>query len=277
MSGCPLLGWLFIRQHLVSTMHILIAHDLTPEADLALLRAAQLARQHDAQLTLLHVQEHEGDTQALQDRLNALNLAKADLRLAKGQPSSAIASQAEGVGATLLVLGAHHKTRPELFAGTTLERLARNCRIPLLLAINRDVSPYRRALVALDFSQCACAALHHTHRLLPTEAELHALNVFEVAPSKAAEQQDELDLQCSLFDRLVADEQARLEAPGRIVQYGVRSGERAACLAEAIREQQPQLLALGKHTRSLMSDALLGGLAQDLLRQPPCDILISRG
>lgn len=257
-------------------MHILIAHDLTPEADLALHRAAQLARQHAARLTLLHVGARDIDPQPLRDRLTAFDLPGAELRLAKGQPSATIASQAEGVGATLLVLGAHHKSSADLFAGTTLERVARNCRIPLLLAVNREVTPYRRALVALDFSQCACAALHHTHRLLPEDAELHALNVFEVAPSKAAAQREELELQCSLFSRLVADEQARLTPPGRVLRYGVRSGERGACLAEAICEYQPQLLALGKHTRSLMGDALLGGLAQDLLRQPPCDILVSR-
>lgn len=258
-------------------MHILVAHDLSPEADLALLRAAQLARQHNARLTLLHVQEGQPDPYPLRERLQSLGVPGAELRLVKGQPSSAIASQAEGIGATLLVLGAHHKSSPELFAGTTLERLARNCRIPLLLAINTDLAPYRRALVALDFSQCACAALHHAHRLLPEDAELYALNIFEVAPSKAAGQREELDLQHSLFSRLVADEQANLSPPGRTLQYGVRTGERSACLAAAIREQRPQLLALGKHTRSLMGDALLGGLGQDLLRQPPCDILISRG
>ena len=37
------------------TEHILIAHDLRSTADLALRRAAQLARQHGAKLTLLHV------------------------------------------------------------------------------------------------------------------------------------------------------------------------------------------------------------------------------
>lgn len=257
-------------------MHILIAHDLTPEADLALQRAAQLARQHDARLTLLHVPERDA-SRTLEQRLDGLGLANTELRQVKGQPFSVIASQAEGIGATLLVLGAHHKSRPELFAGTTLERLARNTHLPLLLAVNRDISPYKRCLVALDFSQCACAALHQAHRLLPTDAQLKAVNIFEVAPSKAAGHQEELSLQCSLFERLVADEQAKLAAPGRILQYEVRCGERSACMDDAIREQQPQLLALGKHTRSMMGDALLGGLAQDLLRQPPCDILVCRG
>src|SRR5690606_3672978 len=180
-------------------------------------------------------------------------------------------------GADRLVLSAHHKSRAELFVGTTLKRMERNCGIRLLLAIKPNVKPYQRVLVELDLYHFACAALQHAHRLLTSEGALYALNVFEVAPSKAAEQQEDLELQCGLFSRLVADEQARLSPPGRVLQYGVRSGERSACLAEAIREQRPQLLALGKHTRSLMSDALLGGLARDLLRQPPCDILISRG
>src|SRR5690606_42047611 len=41
--------------------HILIAHDLSPEADLALRRAAQLARQTGARLSLLHVLAEHGD------------------------------------------------------------------------------------------------------------------------------------------------------------------------------------------------------------------------
>ena len=75
-------------------MHILIAHDLTPEADLALQRAAQLARQLEGRLTLLHVQERETDPQPLRERLQALGLPGAELRIAKGQPSATIASQA---------------------------------------------------------------------------------------------------------------------------------------------------------------------------------------
>ena len=261
-------------------MHILIAHDLSREADLALQRAAQLAHQHGARLTVLHVldgsEDDERITRRLNEQLERYDLPDAQVRLAAGQPAQTIAEQAEGVGADLLVLGAHHKQRPELFAGTTLERLARSSRIPVLLAVNLDAAPYRQALVALDFSQCACAALHQAHRLLPEQAELFALNIYEVAPAQAAHEQDELAVQGSLFSRLVADEQALLATPGRIVQYGIRCGERHECLEAAIAERRPQLLALGRHTRGLMSDALLGSLAKDVLHQPPCDVLVAR-
>ena len=51
--------------------HILIAHDLRDTADLALCRATQLAKQHNARLTILHVldpsqssEQHEKARQA---------------------------------------------------------------------------------------------------------------------------------------------------------------------------------------------------------------------
>ncbi len=262
-------------------MHILIAHDLSPEADLALQRAAQLAAQHNARLTLLHIVDRLPADPSIERHLNEklarFNLPDAQVRFASGKPSQTIAAQADGIGADLLVLGAHHKQRPELFAGTTLERLARSSSIPLLLAVNQDSAPYRQALVALDFSQCANAALHQAHRLLPDNAELFALNICEVAPSRAAEDQAELEMQCQLFSRMVADEQAQLASPGRVVQYGIRHGERNDCLQATLEERRPQLLALGRHTRSLMSEALLGSLTQEMLRQPPCDVLVTRG
>src|SRR5690606_25720624 len=135
---------------------------------------------------------------------------------------------------------------------------------PVLLAVNQNSEPYQQAVVALDFSQCANAALHQAHRLLPASAELFALNICEVAPSRAPEDQAELEMQCQLFSRMVADEQARLASPGRVVQYGIRHGERQACLQAVIGDLSPQLLARARHTRNLRSEALLGSLARDM-------------
>ncbi|UVE18291.1 universal stress protein [Pseudomonas sp. LS44] len=260
--------------------HILIAHDLSREADVALQRAALLARQHSARLTLLHVLDHpdlrhvtEGQLGRL---LNACAVADSQLVLLSGVPHDVIARQLKTLAVDLLVLGAHHKGRPELFAGTTLERVARQSQVPVLLAVHEPVEPYRQALVALDFSLSACTALQLGQHLLPSEAGLYALHICEVAPVRAAKAQEELDCQRTLFDQLVADERAKLPA-GRQLQHGVRQGERQSCLEAAIEEWRPQLLALGQHNRSMLSEALLGGLTQHLLRQPPCDVLISRG
>src|SRR5690606_36721315 len=123
-------------------MHILIDHDLSPEADLALQRADQLAAQHNARLTLLHIVDRLPADPAIErqltEQLARFNLPDAQVRLAGGQPSQMIAAQADGIGADLLVLVAHHKSRPDLFMGTTLGRLSHTSTLPLLLAVNQN-------------------------------------------------------------------------------------------------------------------------------------------
>lgn len=76
--------------------HILIAHDLSLESDIALQRAAQLANQHHARLTLLHVVEGHPDAKALAElqaaaekvlgeRLATYSHCRADVVLRSGQ------------------------------------------------------------------------------------------------------------------------------------------------------------------------------------------------
>ncbi|MCQ4346335.1 universal stress protein [Pseudomonas stutzeri] len=260
--------------------HILVAHDLSPEADLALQRAAQLARHHAARLSLLHVQGAQGGGtdrvhRQLEERLAGLALPRADLTLRSGPAAEEILRQARGLEADLLVLGAHHRGSPEGFAGTTLERILQHSPAPVLLAVGRAPAPWQRALVALDFSPCASRALRQAARLLAPGARLHALHVEEVAPLHAGDNPEELAFESELFEHLVADERARL--PGGLqLSHELRAGERSACLQAVLAEQRPQLLALGSHSRGELADALLGSLTLECLRHPPCDVLVAR-
>ena len=262
------------------TSHILIAHDLRNTADLALRRASQLARQHNARLTLLHVfdpklgqPERERIEQALDRSLSQFAPPGSQLRLSQGKPAEGVLEQVQQTGADLLVLGAHHQ-RHELFSGTSLDRIARRCPVPLLLAARDDDSPYRSALAAIDFSLCACTALHHAGLLLPGEANIHALHVFE--PQKGNAQDAELQTQRALIDQLIHDEAQRLPADAPKLSHEVRTGGILRTLQEYIASQQPQLLVLGSHGRSALSLALLGSLAQHYLHKAPCDVLVVR-
>gem|GEM_PF-98289 len=169
--------------------HILVAHDLSPDADLALRRAAQLARQCNAQLSLAHV--CEADEQAageqLQAQLDQLGLDDVRLWLRPGPTVEGLLALAGGIEADLLVLGRHHRQSPQGFAGTTLERILLATPIPLLLVTHPAIEPYRQALAALDYSRCANRALHAAWQLLPPEAKLHALNIEEVAEIHGAD------------------------------------------------------------------------------------------
>jgi nucleotide-binding universal stress UspA family protein len=261
--------------------HILVAHDLSPEADRALQRAAQLSRQHGAQLTLLHVLAAADADEAparrtLETRLAACALPHAEVRLRHGRAVEEILQQARGLEVDLLVLGSHHRQSPEGFAGTTLERVLHDSPAPVLLAVSTDPAPWSRALAALDFSPCASRALRQAWALLGAGASLHALHIQEVAAIHAGEDPADLAFQDELFAGLVADAQVELAANGAQLSHELRQGERSTCLQAVLGERQPQLLALGAHTRSVLAEALLGSLTQEVLGQPPCDVLVVR-
>lgn len=262
--------------------HILVAHDLSPEADLALRRAALLARQSSARLSVLHVvdsRDEAADEAAaradLQARLLANDAAGAQLWLRHGQPVEEVLTQAQGLEADLLVLGRHHRQSSQGFAGTTLERILLASPAPLLLVAHPVIAPYHCALAALDFSPCAGRALQAAWQLLPAEGELHALHVHEVAEVHAPDA-DALALEQELLDQLIEDLEAALPAAGAALSYSLHQGERSNCLETALGELQPQLLALGGHSRGEISSALLCSLTRQFLDQPPCDVLVAR-
>jgi len=258
--------------------HILVAHDLSPDADVALHRAAALAQQTGAQLSLLHVMDEASTSQelqareALQARIQALDIA-VEPWIRKGDVVEELVTQATGLEADLVVVGRHHRLQPQGFAGTTLERILLACPVPLLFAVSPSAS-YSRALAALDYSSCASRALQTAWQLLPVSAELTALNIHEVAEVHGPDDAD-LALQQELFDQLVSDLRSNLADNGARLNQSLRQGERNNCMEAATAELQPQLLALGGHSRGEMSIALLGSLTRQYLDQPPCDVLIA--
>lgn len=258
--------------------HILVAHDLSSEADVALRRAAQLARQTNARLSLLHVLNDTDEALArahLQVHLDELGLGDLEPWIRQGRVAEEVLTQACGLEADLLVLGRHHRQSAEGFAGTTLERILLSTPAPLLLAVNPVSAPYSRALASLDFSPCASRALQAAWRLLPAGAHLRALNIHEVAEIHAPDEA-ELALQNELFAQLVEDIRLELDERDVELETCLLQGERSNCLDAELNEWRPQLLALGGHSRGEMSNALLGSLTRQYLDQPPCDILIAR-
>jgi len=268
--------------------HILIAHDLSPEADIALCRAIQLAGQLRARLTLLHVASSQpspallarlrsAEEQTLASHLQGHPVQDVQLRLEVGSHPAELILQYISLGnCDLLVLGSHHRQPSTGFAGSVQERILEACPIPVLVAVDPAAPPYERTLVAIDFSPCASRALRAAWPLLPPGAQLHALHVQEVAGIHAEDNPDERAFQQSLFERFIGSEFTAL--PPRAVQFshGFQSGERHDCLEAALASRRPQLLALGGHSRDALSERLLGSLTRHYLDNPPCDLLVMR-
>lgn len=266
--------------------NLLVAHDLSVEADVAVRRAAQLAHLHGARVTLIHVIEElfpermmqtvrEAAEVALNDAAQSNAIADCQLIIRQGRAASTISDTAHELNADLLVIGAHHQQLLERFDGTTLDRIARHCRVPLLLAVEESASPYARALSGMDFSLCACHAWRLGYQLLSTGAELLALNAYE--PGKAADKAERhLATQRDLLRQALQDERAHVPAEGPRLLCAVQDGTFRAALDHALDEWKPDLLVLGSRSRGSIEQAFLGSVARHYLRRPPCDILLSQ-
>lgn len=274
---------------------ILMATDLSPEADLALQRACQVAKRLHADLLVVHAVDSSMPLVA-QDRLCKEARSQVEEQIARcpqtadlsvrilvesGHITECILRTSMEEDVQLIILGQHHQSTPELFVGTTLERVSRLAAVPVLL-VARQANDYRQGVLALDFSACGSAALRMASMLVDG-GKLQAVHICNpplstrlggqrARSSYAVEQRATLEY-------LIKDELETLEMQGITkpeIGLTLAEGGVLASLLEEVKQQRPDFIALGSHGRSGIGEALLGSLALELLRQPPCDVLVAR-
>ena len=289
---------------------LLAATDLSPHADLALARAATLARQHAATLVALHVVDHVlgadrapdnllrlmfgpgGDVerevkaragQALTVKLGTLDLppgsARGEVRL--GTPFLGIIRQARSQHADLVVLGAHggHFLKNWML-GTTAERVVRKGDRPVLVVKRPTRAHYRHVLVPTDFSDNARQALEAAHRVAP-DAKLTLLHVYDFTYDPAL---DTGDITPDLLLRLQQDyeQDARARLADLVRESGldadttslqVRYGYPGKVVVGTASQLRADLVAIGTRGRSGIEHVLLGSVAEHVLRETRCDVL----
>lgn len=282
---------------------VLAATDFSQQALGAGARAALLAAEHGAELKLVHVLEQEGlaslrDWLAPGRDLRAAITEQAQMQLAAaagqlrdqggvqaqplvrvGQPLQQI--NAAAADADLLVLGDHgnHAWR-DLAIGTTADRLLHTATRPLLVVRKPPVAAYARVLVLADFSAASETAIRAALRLAPRAAIrlLHAYGLpYEGKLRIAGVAEEDVERYRSL-ERQHATEQLRLmladiEGSGR-VETCVEQGDVRIEFLRAMKEYQPDLVAIGKQGQGFVSDLLLGSVTRMVLAQAQCDVLV---
>ncbi|HEY3497285.1 MAG TPA: universal stress protein [Polyangiaceae bacterium] len=138
-------------------------------------------------------------------------------------------------------------------------------------------------LVALDFSDGSRAALEQAAFIAKqTRAGLHALHVWQVPEfvppnarandastlAKAVETQARRDLDSFVFD-------ARASGIA-IDQAFTECGLPSAVIVEVAKRGAYELIVLGTHGRTGIAHALLGSVAERVLRRAPCPVLVVR-
>ena len=286
---------------------ILAATDFSGPARHAADRAARLAHETGAALTLMHVlpggamQElrhwlgagHPMEQQLQDDAQRQLAMLVSELQTHRhvaaravnvsGHVLDAIHREAEGLDAALLVLGARGAGfLRRLVLGSTSERLLRRTTRPLLVVRQTPHEPYRRVLVALDFSPWSAQAVTLAHRVAP-HARLLLFNAYQVP---FEEKLHFAGVDAATIERYRS--QARADATQRVhalaAASGLTPGDWEPCIVEGDasqriveheQEKDCDLVVLGKHGQSATEDLLLGSVSKHVLAEGSTDVLVS--
>ena len=286
---------------------ILAATDFSAQARHAAERAAVLAQEVDTRLALLHVQPGEPLAQLrawlgpgsaaerqvpeaastllaqLVGELGTRCPVPVDARLGYGAVLDEILREADACDARLIVTGARGTGfLRRLVVGSTAERLMRRTQRPLLVVRQMPHEPYRRVLVALDFSPWSREALALAMAVAP-QARLVLLAAFEV-PFEGRLQMAGVDAATIEAYR----REARLDAMRRLQALAeeaglpttrwvpcVVEGDPSLRIVEAEQMQDCDLTVLGKHGRPVTADLLLGSVTKHVLAEGSADVLVS--
>lgn len=286
---------------------ILVATDFSAPANLAVERAARLAREWQCPLNLLHVfnpfaWEHAGHllpdllirhnpkarsetmlNRLTDDMTTRYGLPGVGSQLVVGRASNVIADHAAAIGAGMTVIGIRGEgIVHELALGGTAVKVLRRSPCPVLVVRQKPVQPYCRIAIATDFSATATRALRAALAMFPGAEHLaiHASRVPYEGRMRMAGASPE-DIERYLSDELAAAEQemdayladADYEAAGGISRV-IRHGYPAAVLLDELRRTPCDLLVLGRHGQSVLDEQLLGSITLNLLHHAPCDVLL---
>lgn len=287
----------------MNLQRILAATDFSAGANAALDRAAQLATATGAELLLLHALQHggwmenvaSGDTGLLRqptiENIAAHALAAERERMASRVPAVAcelltgpLHRELDGLlaqrPAQLLVMGAHGAGGwQDMLLGSTVDRVLRLHRIPLLLVRTRPDIPYARIAVATDFSAPSEIAARFAlstfadaaHMMLHAqEPEFYHSLAFageaeEVRHAYQAEEVRHAYAQLEDFTRRVGSERA---VPA------LRTGAPSRVLPQFVDEASIDLMVLGVSGRSAIERGLLGSVGRHAASGLPCDVLL---
>ena len=275
------------------TATYLAATDMSPRSDLALRRAAWLADRHGARVIVAHVVDDAAPMEIAASLRDAAHAAlerftaslsgnvSFDIRVDFGDPTADIVALVAAEAPDLLIMGTH-RPRPFLDAlrETTVQRIVRLTASPVLMVADRVDHAYDHVVAASDFSPASAAAIHLAHQIAP-EAGITPVHAFHVPYSGLMAYGGQgIDDVTASFQLEAVEDDARWRdstpLPPTCHPSVIAPGSVAQVLADQIKATGATLVTAGAHGRVGQGRAILGSVATDLLRMPPCDVLIAR-
>jgi universal stress protein E len=280
-------------------MRLLCATDLSSRSDRAMGRAATLAREIGAELVLLSVVDDDQPAALVANErrevaallteqarvMPELQGLSPRLRVEAGDAFDAIIRTAEQEAADLVVMGEHRKRLlVDMFIGTTIERVMRLGRRPVLMVNAPPGRPYAKVLAALDKSESSAEALRSAARL--GFLARGALTAFHAFRQPARESMVLAGIAAYAITEHVAASAARtraeiadylrgldLDLGSQPPQIALEEGAPAEALRRTVARLSPDLVVIGTHGRGPIGRLVLGSVAEEALRTLDCDVL----
>lgn len=277
---------------------LLLATDLGARCDRAMERAIDLALQWQCRLVVLCVVPTEQTLDLLDGssaaqlqtwahrqiqrdvgaRLSPLTLSVRVETAAHTGPC--ILAVAEQENSQLLVTGmASDALFEQPRIGSTVAWLARHARVPLLVVRNRAHGPYRSMSLACDFSPHCAHALQQALALFGEPLQLDLVHALEMPRTGLLT--STLDSQLEQATRIAASQARQFLADCALpdplhlrAQVVIQPGQPGQVVGKHVRANDSELVVVGSHGRSALSQMLLGSQAQRLLEGAQCDTLL---
>lgn len=285
---------------------ILVATDFSSVAYNAVRRAALLAREHDARLSILHVIDRNADycpgnrfslaidpalraaqaglfLRRIADELKQAFDVQADLVVKMGDALDVLVSESHG--ASLVVYGQRPgASLKELVLGTPADRLLDACDRPVLVVKQAVKGPYQRVLTGFNFTSASDAAALAAATLVP-DADQQLMHVVRSSRDDAPRQPDAPGaishrLHARQEAGLVARMQRRVATIGfdsRELRFAVGRGPSASTILSLEQAQGADVVAVGRQRRSKWLDALLGSVSRSVIARAKGDVLVVPG
>lgn len=292
---------------------IVVGCDLSLPSDQALERAVGLAELHRAKLVLVHAQAEDAppaeiddamlaqlgevsaairahDARGLADRMMEIEQRGIAVELISriGPPDEILAAAAQEHAAEMIVLGSHgHTGIARMLIGSVAASTIRNVGCDVLVCRGTPVrGPFRRPLVAIDFSASASKTLAHAARVTTPGAPFDVVHAWQLPAGSwgasllgqarfpwSTVRDAVLSSAQSCADKLVADHRDL----GHALQIELIQGPPASVITAAAERHGSDLIAVGAHGRRGVRRLLLGSVAESTIRHSPCSVLVVHG
>lgn len=275
---------------------ILVPVDFNEASHRALDVAVMLSRYFLSEITVLHVASSDkvsDETENLlsegirsrmkliQDKLEAEKVPKFEMLVLKGNPVDKILHISESRDTDLMVIGEGNHTGKNPFRlGTTAEKLMLKNQVPLFVVKNEAVTPVKKILCPVDFSEPSKRALTNavflSNRLgaqltilnvfTPLQIFSYRLNIDNEKENRQRRQKQEAELNEFLKN---------FHFNGDSYRVKMVDGEPAEQILKEIKNENTGLLIMGTTGKTGLSRILLGSVTEKVTREMPCSFIIT--